>query len=107
MDVAFPIHGFVMVVEIVLMESMNHRTVDHQIEHVQQAYGNVTMVVASVSINDAMESMIAGRENQRRNTFSIVVGIVNIEHRHRFRDGSDEDERHNCGMSSKITEYFY
>ena len=59
-----------MVAEIVRMVSMNPRIVDHRIEHVQLASGNAIMVDASAPINDAMESMIAGK---RRHTVAFLI----------------------------------
>jgi Na+/H+ antiporter NhaC len=49
-----------MVIETVLIVSMNHRIVDRRIEHVQLVCGNAIMVDVSVPINDATVSMTAG-----------------------------------------------
>ena len=61
MDAVYHTHGCVMVAVIVPIAPMSHRIVAQQIEHVQWVCGDVTMVDASVLINVAMVSTIAGK----------------------------------------------
>jgi len=66
MAVVCRIRGFVMVVEIVWMASMNQLIVVWQIELVQLDFGNVIMEGVLVQSNDVMVLMIAGRETNNK-----------------------------------------
>jgi len=66
MAVVCRIRGFVMVVEIVWMASMNQLIVVWQIELVQLDFGNVIMEGVLVQSNDVMVLMIAGRETKNK-----------------------------------------